>query len=202
MVMIDNIDVGILEILSRDSSARPNQISRGLAEKNILLTPRSVLNRIKKLEKHEIVQGYTLRLNPTLFECKESNMILLKFMPLYDNTDIYKLDSYLNDSSFCFFATRIIGGAEGYDYAFHLVCDTQQQFNLQLGLILNTFRNLIERHQVYRLSIRKEIPRLLHYTHDLEGIDILNSINKEENYEQEYMYGLFIQCLHDAADLH
>ena len=46
--MMDNIDVGILEILSRDSSARPNQISRGLAEKNILLTPRSVLNRIKK----------------------------------------------------------------------------------------------------------------------------------------------------------
>ena len=46
--MMDNIDVGILEILGRDSSARPNQISRGLAEKNILLTPRSVLNRIKK----------------------------------------------------------------------------------------------------------------------------------------------------------
>jgi DNA-binding Lrp family transcriptional regulator len=194
---MDNIDVGILEILGRDSSARPNQISRGLAEKNILLTPRSVLNRIKKLEKHGIIQGYTLRLNPTLFE--ESNMILLKFMPLYDNTDIDKLDSYLNSSSFCFFATRIIGGAEGYDYAFHLVCDTQQQFNLQLGLILNTFRNLIECHQVYRLSIRKEIPRLLHYTHDLEGIDILNSINKEANYEQEYIHGLFIQCLDDAA---
>ena len=163
---MDNIDVGILEILSRDSSARPNQISRGLAEKNILLTPRSVLNRIKKLEKHGIIQGYTLRLNPTLFECKENNMILLKFMPLYDNTDTDKLDSYLNGSSFCFFVTRMFGGAEGYDYAFHLVCDTEQQFNLQLGLILNTFRNLIECCQVYRLSIRKEVPRLLHNTHD------------------------------------
>ena len=126
-------------------------------------------------------------------------MILLKFMPLYYNTDIDKLDSYLNCSSFCFFATRIIGGAEEYDYAFHLVCDTRQQFNLQLGLILNTFRNLIERHQVYRLSIRKEIPRLLHHTHDLEEIDILNSINKEANYEQEYIHGLFIQCLEDEA---
>ena len=41
--------MGILEILGRDSSVRPNQISSGLAEKNILLTPRSVLNRIKKL---------------------------------------------------------------------------------------------------------------------------------------------------------
>jgi hypothetical protein len=70
---------------------------------------------------------------------------------------------------------------------------------LQLGSILNTFRNLIERSQVYRLSIRKEVPRLLHNTHGLEGFDILNSINKEANYEQEYMHGLFIQCLDDAA---
>ena len=41
--------MGILEILGRDSSVRPNQISSGLAEKNIL-TPRSVLNRIKTRE--------------------------------------------------------------------------------------------------------------------------------------------------------
>ena len=75
-------------------------------------------------------------------------MILLKFIPLYDNTDIDKLDSYLNGCSFCFFATRMFGGAEGYDYAFHLECDTEQQSNLQLGLILNKFGNLIEFHQV------------------------------------------------------
>jgi len=174
-------------ILGRDSRASATQISKDLAEKQILLTSRSVLNRIARLEKQQTIQGYTVRLNPTLFECKESNMILLKFMPLYYNTDIDKLDSYLNCSSFCFFATRMFGGAEGYDYAFHLVCDTEQQFNFQLDLILNTFRNLIERCQVYRLSIRKEVPRLLHYTHDLEGIELLNSINKEANYEWEYM---------------
>ena len=75
---------------------------------------------------------------------------------------------------------------------------TEQQFNLQLGLILNTFRNLIERRQVYRLIIRKEVPRLLHYTHDLEGINILNSINKEASYE-EYMQGLLRQISDDNA---
>ena len=91
-------------------------------------------------------------------------MILLKFMPLYDNTDIDKLlyyRSYLNGSSFCFFAMQMFGGAEGYDYACYLVCDTKQQFNLQLGLILNKFGNLIEYHQVYRLVIRKETTRVL-----------------------------------------
>ena len=64
MVMMDNTDVGILEILGKDSSARPNQVSSGLAEKNINLTPRSVLNRIKKLEKHGIIQGYTFEIKP------------------------------------------------------------------------------------------------------------------------------------------
>ena len=64
MVMMDNTDVGILEILGRDSSARPNQVSSGLAEKNINLTPRSVLNRIKKLEKDGIIQGYTFEIKP------------------------------------------------------------------------------------------------------------------------------------------
>ena len=182
---MDNIDVGILEILGRDSSVRPNQISSGLAEKNILLTPRSVLNRIKKLQKHGIIQGHTLRLNPTLFEGKESNMILLKFIPLYDNTDIDKLDSYLNGCSFCFFATRMFGGAEGYDYAFHLECDTEQQSNLQLGLILNKSGNLIEFHQVYRLVIRKETTRVLTSTYDLGEGNMPVSPNGQAPYEQE-----------------
>lgn len=67
-------------------------------------------------------------------------IILLKFAPLHDNADIDKLSSHLRSSSFCFFATQMIGGAEEYDYACSLLCDTKQQFNSQLELILNTFR--------------------------------------------------------------
>ena len=121
-------------------------------------------------------------------------MILLKFIPLYDNTDIDKLDSYLNGCSFCFFATRMFGGAEGYDYAFHLECDTEQQSNLQLGLILNKFGNLIEFHQV---GIRKETTRVLtstyvqhkDYTYGLDRIYTRQEIEQAKaspSFEQEY----------------
>jgi hypothetical protein len=49
MVRMDKIDVGILEILVKDSSARPNQISSPRpSRKNIIQTPRSVLNRIER----------------------------------------------------------------------------------------------------------------------------------------------------------
>jgi hypothetical protein len=79
----------------------------------------------------------------------------------------------------------MFGGAEGYDYACHLVCDSEQQFSLQL--ILNTFKNLIEYCQVYRILIRKEVPCLLHFTQRLWYRYI-------EFYERRVLYGLLIQC--------
>jgi DNA-binding Lrp family transcriptional regulator len=97
---------------------------------NTSLTPRSVLNRIRRLEKHEIIQGYTVRLNPTLFETKHSVLILLKFVPSCNNDQIEKLSSILCDSPICSFATRMIGKAYGFDHAYQLVCDTEQQFDL------------------------------------------------------------------------
>ncbi len=58
MVVIDNIDINILELLSRDGRASATDISKDLAEKGLLLTSRSVLNRRKRLEKYKIIQGY------------------------------------------------------------------------------------------------------------------------------------------------
>ena len=52
MVVIDNIDMNILELLSRDGRASAIQISKNLAEQGISLTSRSVLNRMKRLEKY------------------------------------------------------------------------------------------------------------------------------------------------------
>lgn len=81
------------------------------------LTPRSVLNRLKKLEKVKIVQGYSVKLNTTLFETKCGMLILLKFVPSCDNGEIENLSSTLCDSPNCSVAIRLVGGANGYDCA-------------------------------------------------------------------------------------
>lgn len=80
MVVIDNVDRIIIEHLSRDSSVSTADINKDLTEKGFLLTSRSVLNRKKRLEKHKVILGYTVRLNPALFAGEKSFIIMLKFV--------------------------------------------------------------------------------------------------------------------------
>jgi hypothetical protein len=125
-------------------------------------------------------------------------IILLKFAPLYDNADIDKLSSHLRGSSFCFFATQMIGGAE-YDYACSLSCDTKQQFNSQLELILNTFRNLISDYRVYKSKIIKETPRILPSADNLEEVKTLGSLSEQADKELEDIQNLISRSTHEAA---
>lgn len=200
MVVIDNIDMNILELLSRDGRASAIQISKNLAEQGISLTSRSVLNRMKRLEKYRIIQGYTARLSPTLFARKESIMVLIKFVSTPDITAIRKLSTYLYESPFCFFAIRMVGEAERYDYACHLVFDTEQKLDLQLKLFLNTFGNLIAHYQVYKSKIEKETPLVLPSSHDMERVNTSLSLNERTTDEQSYTYNKVSRAMDEMAE--
>ena len=199
MVIIDNIDVNILKFLRIDSRARATHVSKDLAKNGTIMTSRSVLNRIKKLERQKTILGYTTILNPMLFARKENIIVMLKFVPHPDDADIEKLDSYLCDSSFCFFAARMIEGANGYDYSCHLVFNTKQQFDLQFESILDTFRDLIAHYQVYKSKIIKETPRALPSTHKLEGERAMNSLDKRPIDDPDYIQSLIRQSMDDQA---
>ena len=199
MVKIDKTDECIVDFLIKDGRSSSTQMSKDLAEKNVQLTVRSALNRRKRLEKHKIILGYTAILNPTLFARKENVMILLKFAPLSDTAEVKKLSSYLRGSSFCFFATQMIGGAEGYDFACNFVFDTEQEFHLQLEFILNTFGHLIANHRVYKLKIIKETPRVLPSTDDLEVVTTSNFLNKQAPIKLEEVQDLLIRCGEENA---
>ena len=196
MASLDKTDINILELLSRNSRSSATQISNDLLKKGISLTPRSVLNRISRLEKHEITLGYTVRLNPTLFEPKYSVLILLKFVPSFNNDEIKKLSSILYDSPICSFATRMIGKADGFDYACQLVCDTEQQFELQLNSILDAFKNIIEQFHIYKSIIMKESLRVLQPTQNLKrnNMSVSVSVNKQPIYDVEFIQSLLSQC--------
>jgi DNA-binding Lrp family transcriptional regulator len=193
-VRLDNIDLNILELLSRDGRAPTTQISKYLAKNGKSLTSRTVLNRIKRLEKYKIIQGYTAILKPSLFARKEIVTILLKFAPLHDNADIDKLNSHIRGLPFCFFATQIIGGAKKYDYACSLLCDTKQQFDSQLELILNTFGNLISNYQVYNSKIIKQTPLVLPFA-DNQEVKTLDSLREQPDDELEDIKNLISRSM-------
>ena len=199
MVKIDETDKNILVFLGRDSRATATQISKDLAEKQISLTPRTVLNRIKKLEECNIIHGYTTILNPSLFAKKETITILLKFVDSPDNADVEKLNSYINGFPFCFCAIRMIGEAEGYDYACHFVFDTEQQFKFQLDLVLNTFGDLIAHYQVYKSKVIKEIPPALISVYDTEEDSTLKSANKQTANDFDDVQSLHSRLMDDVA---
>jgi Lrp/AsnC family transcriptional regulator, leucine-responsive regulatory protein len=66
MIDLDPIDKGILALLGKNGRLTGHRISKELSEKNISLTDRAVLQRIGRLEKRKIIQGYTTTLNPAI----------------------------------------------------------------------------------------------------------------------------------------
>lgn len=89
----------------------------------------------------------------------------------------------------------MIGKADGFDYAYQLVCDTEQQFDLQLSSILNTFKKMIEQCHTYKSVIMKESLRALHLTQDLkrDNVSVSVSINKQPIYDVEFIQSLLNQ---------
>jgi DNA-binding Lrp family transcriptional regulator len=156
------------------------------------------LNRIKRLEKHKVILGYTVRLNPALFAGKKSFIIMLKFVDFRNNPEIRKLSSYLRESSFCDFATEMVGGAEGYDYACQLVFDSKEELDLQLSIILSTFRNLVADYQVYKSNIIKQ-PCIMSSTHGSYGVKEWKFPHKQTPDDPSYWQRFVMQCMDDMA---
>jgi hypothetical protein len=92
----------------------------------------------------------------------------------------------------------MVGEAEGYDFACHLVFDTEQELDLQLELVLNTFGNLIAHYQVYKSKIIKEPCGIL-CTHNSYGVKTLKSLDKQTPDDLEYRQSFLRQCMDDMA---
>ena len=61
--MIDEISLKILKILQKKARIPNVEVARQVG-----LAPSAVLERIRKLEKHGIIEGYEVRINPEFFD--------------------------------------------------------------------------------------------------------------------------------------
>ncbi|WP_027184467.1 Lrp/AsnC family transcriptional regulator [Desulfovibrio inopinatus] len=81
--MIDEIDNEILNILQEDARTSNAEIARRIG-----MAPSATLERIRKLEKRELIQGYTTRLN-----AKNLGLTLTAFTLIHVNEPVGQVDT-------------------------------------------------------------------------------------------------------------
>ena len=86
--MIDDISLHILKILQEKARIPNVEVARQVG-----LAPSAVLERIKKMEKQGIINGYEVRLNPEKFQ---RNLVAFILVNAIDKNDQNALANYLS----------------------------------------------------------------------------------------------------------
>ena len=87
--MIDEISLKILKILQRTARISNVEVARQVG-----LAPSAVLERIRKLEKQGIIEGYEVRLNPEFFDRGLVAYLTVKTSEFADESEIGKKLAY------------------------------------------------------------------------------------------------------------
>ena len=126
---MDEIDRILLAQLGKNSRKSSYEITRYLHDLGYKITDLTVRHRLVRLEKNNIVLGYTVLLNPTLLSEKLNRTILLKFKFRADTSDmISRLEKYCGESHFCIYSTRMTGD---FDWICHFVFDSVEQYEFE-----------------------------------------------------------------------
>jgi Lrp/AsnC family leucine-responsive transcriptional regulator len=87
--MIDEISLKILKILQKKARTPNVEVARQVG-----LAPSAVLERIRKLEKQGIIEGYEVRLNPEFFDRGLIAYLTVKTSEFADESEIGKKLAY------------------------------------------------------------------------------------------------------------
>ena len=95
------------------------------------ITDRAVRQRLQRLEKSNIVLGYSAILNPKIVSEKVNRSIILKFK-FSENAQVLidRLKNYLEQAPFCPYSARLTSGGD-FDWICHFVFDSIKQFELE-----------------------------------------------------------------------
>ena len=179
--MPDEIDNIILSQLGKNSRISSQEISKVLQNFDYSITDRAVRQRMMRLEKNNIVLGYSTILNPELVSEKVNRTILLKFKFSKKTSEmVNRLKDYSLESQFCTFAGRLNGD---FDWVCHFVFDSIDQYELETNNFLNKFSELISDYRSYETNLIKSVPYMVNDETEIRDkklrvFEILNSIKK------------------------
>ena len=179
--MQDEIDKIILTQLGKNARISSQELHKILADLGYTITDRGIRHRLQRLEKNNVILGYSAILNPNIISDKINRTVLLKFKYGKSSQEkIKQLTEYVNQSSFCTYSNRLSGD---YDWICNFVFDSIEQYDLESNNFLNRFSSLISDYRSYESKMIKLAPYAIY---DDEGIkakkeqafQILSSVRK------------------------
>ena len=182
--MIDEIDKIILSHLGKNARISSQDIATNLQDLGYTISDRAIRQRLVRLEKNDVILGYSAILNPNVVSEKINRTILLKFKLTKKTDELTKLlIKYVEESNFCIFSSKLSGD---FDWICHFVFDSIEQYDLESHNFLNRFSELISDFRSYESKTIKSSPYMM-YGED-EGkekkaqvYDILKSLKKYDN---------------------
>ena len=181
--MTDEIDKIILAHLGKNARISSQDIATNLQDLGYTMTDRAVRQRFARLEKNNVILGYSAILNPSLLSEKVNRTIILKFK-LTKNTEslVDLLSKYVEESIFCTYSSRLNGD---FDWICHFVFDSIEQFDLESNNFLNRFGELISDYRSYESKLIKSSPYMIYDEQELKEkklrvYSILNSLKKHD----------------------
>jgi DNA-binding Lrp family transcriptional regulator len=189
-ILLDEVDKIILSQLGKNARISSLEIAHILDGMGYDITDRTIRHRLKRLEKSDVILGYSAVLNPSLVSEKINRTIILKFKFSKDSKALIdRLEKYIEEAPFCLYSSKLgsgIGGGGDFDWICHFVFDSIDQYELESNNFLNRFAELIADFRSYESRTIKISP---YSVFDEKGLkeqkqrvyQILNSIKKHDN---------------------
>jgi DNA-binding Lrp family transcriptional regulator len=181
--MIDDIDKVILSHLGKNARISSQDIATHLQDLGYTITDRAIRQRLARLEKNDVILGYSAILNPNVVSEKINRVIFLKFRFTKKTDELTKLlVKYVEESNFCIYSSKLSGD---FDWICHFVFDSVEQYDLESHNFLNRFSELISDFRSYESKTVKSSPYMMYGEEGKEKksqvYDILNSLKKYDN---------------------
>ncbi len=194
--MVDEIDKIILSQLGKNARISSQDLQKMLEDFGHTITDRGVRHRLQRLEKNNVILGYSAVLNPNIVSEKINRTILLKFKYGKNTQEkIKQLTDYINESSFCTYSSRLTGD---FDWTCNFIFDSIEQYDLETNNFLNRFSTLIADFRSYESKMIKSSPYAIYDEQDLKEkksriYEILKSIQKYDTLNERLQE--IVECL-------
>ena len=182
--MTDEIDRIILAHLGKNARISSQDIATHLQDLGYSITDRAIRQRLARLEKNDVVLGYSAVLNPNIISDKINRTIILKFKYTKKTEQLIELlIKYVDESNFCIYSSKLSGD---FDWICHFVFDSIEQYDLESHNFLIRFGSLISDYRSYESKTIKSSPYMIFDEEEVKekkakAYDILNSLKKYNN---------------------